>query len=137
MNIRLARPPTATSAPQFADDVTRWVRKRFAVELDYSVGSLQAVDELLGKMHAQNVALDKVGETLWCLGCYVGEVFVRNADAVWKDDELPPVAKDSGAIWLARGERWINPIGKVVKRAANAGDGDLLAFYLTFTRDEA
>src|SRR4051812_45149116 len=99
MNIRLARPPTAISAPRFADDVAAWARQRFDVELDYSVESLVTVDGLLARMRAEHVTLDdRVGETLWCLGCYVGEVFVRNADAEWKDDELPAVARSTGTV---------------------------------------
>ena len=130
MNIRLARPPTALSAPRFAEDVAAWVRARFALELDYSVESLATVDALLARMRAEAVPLDdKVGETLWCLGCYVGEVFVRNANAEWKDAALPEVARTTNTVWLACGEAWVNPIGKVVKRVA-LGDGeDLPSLY--------
>jgi hypothetical protein len=133
MNIRLARPPTAISAPRFAEDVASWVRTRFDLELDYSVESLATVESLLERMRSEHVAIDdKVGETLWCLGCYVGEVFVRNANAEWKDDELPEVARSTGTVWLACGEAWVNPIGKVVKRVA-LGDGeDLPAFYSAY-----
>ncbi|MBA3465195.1 MAG: hypothetical protein H0T46_35015 [Deltaproteobacteria bacterium] len=135
MNIRLARPPNAISAPRFAEDVARWVRRRFDVELDYSVESLAAVDALLEQMRAEHVQLDdRVGETLWCLGCYVGEVFVRNASAEWKDNELPEIARDTGTVWVRCGEAWINPIGKVVKRVA-LGEGEgLPAFYEAYVR---
>ncbi len=62
MNIRLARPPTASSAPRFAEDVASWVRARSALELDYSVESLATVDALLARMRAEHVQLDdKVG----------------------------------------------------------------------------
>jgi hypothetical protein len=126
MNIRLPRPPTASSAPRFAEDVASWVRVRFALDLDFSVESLVKVDALLETMRQERVPLDdKVGETLWCLGCYVGEVFVRNTNAEWTDrEELPPV--------IACGETRINPIGKVVKRVALDDRGDLTAFYAQF-----
>ena len=133
MNIRLARPPTAISAPRFAEDVAAWVRARFAVELDYSVESLDAVDALLEQMRAEHVPIDdKVGETLWCLGCYVGEVFVRNANATWKDDELPEVARGTNTVWLACGDGWVNPIGKVVRRVALGEGEDLATFYSAY-----
>lgn len=133
MNIRLARPPTASSAPRFAEDVAAWVRKQFALELDYSVESLATVDALLARMRAENVPLDdKVGETLWCLGCYVGEVFVRNANAEWKDAALPEVARTTNTVWLACGEAWVNPIGKVVKRVALGEGEDLRSFYSAY-----
>lgn len=127
MNIRLARPPTAISAPRFAEDVAAWVRTRFSLELDYSIESLAKVDVLLDKMCSEHVPIDdKVGETLWCLGCYVGEVFVRHANAEWTDrDQLPPV--------VACGETRINPIGKVVRRVALDDRGDLATFYARFT----
>lgn len=127
MNIRLARPPTADSAPQFAADVADWARGRFALDLDYSVESLEKVDALLETMRQERVPIDdRVGETLWCLGCYVGEVFVRNANAEWTDrEQLPPV--------VACGETRINPIGKVVKRVALDDRGDLATFYARFT----
>lgn len=131
MNIRLSRPPTVISAPKFAADIASWVRERFRVELDYSVESLATVDELLVKLRADRVSVEKVGETLWCLGCYVGEVFVRHANAEWKDDELPDVAQDSGALWLARGGHWINPIGKVV-RVASGEPASVLELYRAF-----
>lgn len=135
MNIRLGRPPTAISAPRFAEDVAAWVRTRFDLELDYSVESLYAIDALLERMRAEHVEIDdKVGETLWCLGCYVGEVFVRNANAEWKDapDELPEDVRGTGTVWLACGNSWVNPIGAVLKRAA-LGDGrDLPALYATY-----
>lgn len=133
MKIRLARPPTAISAPRFAEDVTAWVRARFKLELDYSVASLATVDALLARMRAENVPLDdKVGETLWCLGCYVGEVFVRNANAEWKDAELPEVARATNTVWLACGEAWVNPIGKVVRRVALGEGEDLPSFYSAY-----
>ena len=127
MNIRLARPPTAISAPRFAEDVAEWVRARFMLDLDYSVESLAKVDALLETMRQERVPIDdKVGETLWCLGCYVGEVFVRNANAEWTDrEQLPPV--------IACGATRINPIGKVVKRVALDDRGDLATFYARFT----
>ena len=58
MNIRLARPPTAISAPRFAADVASWVRRRFALELDYSVESLAKVDALLETMRQERIAID-------------------------------------------------------------------------------
>ncbi len=66
---------------------------------------------------------------MWGLRCYVGEVFVRNAHAEWKDDELPEVARSTGTVWLACGEAWLSPIGTVVKRVALGEGQDLPAFY--------
>ncbi len=102
------------------------MRVRFALDLDYSVESLVMVDALLETMRQERVPIDaKVGETLWCLGCYVGEVFVRNANAEWTDrEQLPPV--------VACGETRINPIGKVVKRVALDDRGDLATFYAQY-----
>jgi hypothetical protein len=129
MNVRLARPPTAISAPRFAEDVAAWARRRFAVELDFSVASLAAVDDLLARMRASAVALDdRVGETLWALGCYVGEVFVRNADARWHDAD---VARGIAPVVLACGDTTVNPIGAVVRRVA-AGGRDLPGFYTAY-----
>ena len=105
------------------------MRKQFALELNYSVESLATVDALLARMRAENVPLDdKVGETLWCIGCYVGEVFVRNANAEWKDAAPPEVARTTNTVWLACGEAWVNPIGKVA-----LGEGeDLRSFYSAY-----
>jgi len=100
---------------------------RFSVELDYPVESLTKVDALLETMRQEHVPIDdRVGETLWALGCYVGAVFVRTTNGEWTDREtLPPV--------VACGETRSNPIGKVVKRLTLGDRGDLAAFYARFT----
>lgn len=49
--------------------------------LDFSIASLQRVDELLGSI--ADCGNDLAAGAAYMFGCYVGEVLVRQAGAVW------------------------------------------------------
>ncbi len=57
---------------------------RLGVVLDYSVESLANVDMLIDKERETGIGLTKeMAEVLLSIGSYVGEVMVRNMEAVW------------------------------------------------------
>ena len=65
------------------------------------------------------------------MGCYVGEVFVRNAKARWRTTEslgMATVASSPIVIQMPDG-RGCNPVGKVYKRFQNGPEDNIAWFY--------
>jgi len=127
---------TPENAPRFAADIVKTAKKVDGVTLDYSVKSLKIVDKIIGRFHDEGRTMDEIAATIFGFGCYVGEVFVRNAGAEW----LAPTQEDIDnfygvpLILQLDEETTVNPIGKVIKRLENGDEDNLPYFYKAFTR---
>lgn len=117
------------NAPRFAADVVKAVKENEGVELDYSVKSLETIDGLVGRFRENGCTVEDMEITLFIFGCYVGEVFVRNAGATWRAATQDEIDNWCGfPLLLDLGEASLNPIGKVFKRLEN-GDEDYLPYF--------
>lgn len=91
------------------------------IRLDYSVESLQRLDQFISE-HFDNNSAKEVGETLPLrIGSYVGEVIVRHLGGHWNEQGQPEI-NDVGLIDV------IYPLEKAQKRFQN-GKEDSLAWY--------
>ena len=121
---------TPAEAVRMAEQFVTFARDKSMTVLDYSPRSLSSVDAILEKARAQGIRKEDVSGWIYAAGCYVGEVFVRNAGAQWRPvPELGGMAKMCSwpiALALPDGSA-INPIGKALKRFEN-GSGDSVAF---------
>src|SRR5690242_1834728 len=81
--LRLPQPPDIEHVPDHAASIIAAARQFNQVDLDHSVASLDLVDGIVESFRKEGAGSDDVAETLWQFGCYVGEVFVRNAGARW------------------------------------------------------
>lgn len=127
---RLNYPPEPENGPRFANDIVEDLAGIPEVNLDYSVASLADVDFVLETLRDRGCSVDSIFPTLFCFGCYVGEVFVRNAAAAWcrtDDTSMAGMAGFPMVVRLGNG-RTCNPIGKTFKRLKN-GDIDSLAYF--------
>lgn len=82
------------NAPGFAADIVETTQRVDGIVLDYSVASLDKVDEILGDFHAEWVTVEEIAGTVFGFGCYVGEVFVCNGAGCWRQasqDEIESV----------------------------------------------
>jgi hypothetical protein len=128
MDLRLQFPPTPE---HMADHATVAVQAASSVEgilLDFDVASLSAVDGILGRFHDERLNRDQVGETVFSLGAYIGEVIVRSAGGSWTtvaDDH--PLGSRWPLVDLPSG-RLLNPIGKAFKRLEN-GEVDSIPYF--------
>lgn len=135
MRLRLKYAPTAENAPKFAADMVSPAAEISGANLDYSVASLQAVDDIIEHMQQDGCTPDQVAETLFGFGCYVGEVFVRHTGGKWRNAAETSMAKIANfpiVIELGK-ENFCNPIGKVFKRMENGEEDNLPYFYQMFT----
>jgi hypothetical protein len=85
MKLQLKYPPSVESASRFAADSVAAAAEISGVHLDYSLESLQAVDDILEAMRRDGMTSARMGETMFGFGCYIGDVLVRSAGARWVD----------------------------------------------------
>ena len=126
-------------ATALAEEIVAVVADLENVTLDYSVDSLNHVDRVIGGFHEEGVPIDEVEATIFRFGCYVGEVFVRNAGAAWRvatQDELENIFGVPLVIDLPDGST-ANPIGKALKRLQNGEEDNLPYFYEVFTQPQS
>lgn len=127
---------TPENAPRFAADVAVVVEANEGVTLDYSPRSLETIDRIIGGFHVEGVNVEDVAATVFGFGCYVGEVFVRNAGAKWRaasQDEIDNVFGVPLVLQLGR-DVTVNAIGKVIKRLENGDEENLPYFYRAFAK---
>jgi hypothetical protein len=126
------RVPCAGEMRPCAADFVARVTARHRLPLDYSERSLRVVDFLVDGLRKGGAGRERVRETLFGLGAYVGEVLVRRAGAVWVDfdaDQRAYFAQPVG-VRMPDGRVW-NPLGKVDNRFELGGPGESLrTFYL-------
>jgi hypothetical protein len=120
-SLNLKREVTPENAPAFAQDAVASAARITGVALDYSVASLEAVDRIIEDIRASGGNIDTYAETMFCFGCYVGEVFVRRARGRWiatPEDQLKVFGMRLIVELPPRGQL-CNPIAKAFKRLHN------------------
>jgi hypothetical protein len=127
---------TPAKASAFADIAVLVIKQTTGKRLDYSPASLKLVDEyVLG--HKKNGATTaSMNKTLIALGCYVGEVMVRNLGFKWDNPTDKELALGFDATGI-RGKNggFSNPIGKVFKLMQNGEEDSVAIFYAVFSKD--
>ncbi len=99
-------------------------RARQEFGLDYSLESLRRVDEMLASLDDSGDNL--AGKAAFMMGCYVGEVIVREAGARWiVDEEKKNVFGSALVLECGTPDDAIqaSPIARCFKRLKNDSDG--------------
>jgi hypothetical protein len=138
LDLRLKYAPIPTNAPLFAADNAQSTFEIDRIDLDYRPGSLTDVDAIIDGFRSEGLTPESIGETLFCFGCYVGQVFVRHAGGAWRateDTSMRDVADAPFVIELPDGGRvrFVDPLDKVFKRLENGPEDDLRYFFRVFT----
>jgi hypothetical protein len=110
--------PSPRTAPQFAERAVSLVQQKFGFSLPYNPPSLIVVDALVDKIKETGASEQQASGLLFGLGCYVGEVFVRNAGASWRATAEMGMAHVCGfpVVLALRSGEGCNPVGKVFGR---------------------
>ncbi|BAJ28160.1 MULTISPECIES: hypothetical protein [Kitasatospora] len=133
MELRLRYAPEVGNAGRFAADIVGSAARVSGVELDYSVGSLAVVDEIIEDFRENGITGGQVGETLFGFGCYLGEVLVRQGGGSWRAVDGPEVAEYGFPLVVELPSGQVgNPIGKVFRRLAAGPAESLPHFYREF-----
>ena len=131
MGFRVQYEVTPDNAPRFAADAVRLSEEVFHMRLDYSVESLKVVNGALAMLRLHGADGDEYGAYIFSLGCYVGEVFVRQASGWWIPTAGSSMEELAGAPLVIElpGGRHANPIDKVFKRFHDGAGDDVHFFY--------
>lgn len=129
MELRLQYPPVPEHARHLADVCVAAAQKVSGLTLDYSEASLRSVDSQLGEFHRDHVESGEIASTLFCFGCYVGEVLVTGLGGRWVPLENSPLKQFGWSpmvVVLDSGSSW-DPIAKVFKRV-DEGESESVAY---------
>ena len=107
---------TEITATLMARRVVAFARRHDGIDLDYTPHSLLAVDQIVESFRA-----DRTGDpdvALLALGCYVGEVVVRQAGGYWRTPPAQPAgtAPRSPVVLCLPGGGDLDPIEAVYGR---------------------
>jgi hypothetical protein len=119
------------TAAQLAEGAVTFVQRKFGIELPYNPPSLILVDAILDKIRATGATEHQASGLLLGLGCYVGEVLVRNARASWRHTAEMKMAKVCrfAIVAVLPGGVGCDPVGKVFERFRGEASPDLAEFY--------
>lgn len=128
--------PSPENAPAFAASIVETARRVSGVDLDYSEESLARLETIIDSFRNDGVKTDAIVDTLFCMGCYVGEVFVRQGSGMWKRTEETRMKGFASAPMVIQTgpESCCNPIDKVFKRMENGEEDSLPYFYSGFAK---
>ena len=130
LKLELRYPATPENALDFAQLAVEVAWEEFGVDLDYSPGSLEAVDAQIDSLREDGLTGEAAAEALFVLGCYVGEVMARALGGRWTATARSRLAEISPwpmVVVLGDGSAW-DPIGKVYKRL-ELGDSEYVPAY--------
>jgi hypothetical protein len=123
------------NAALFAADLVAVAHSVDGIILDYSVDSVSKVDGLLEAFRTEHLGPHQVGETVISVGFYLGEVLVRNANAVWRSPvgtALEASATFPAILFWPGSDRLADPLGRAFARLADGAGEDLGTFYANF-----
>ena len=127
------------NAHRFGEYALQLAKRLANVKLDYSVRSLRHIDDILEGYYQEHLTVDDLWLSLFCFGCYVGEVIVRNnRGARWislPKDRYESELDTGMVVRLATGTT-VNPIGKAEKRMLNGDIDQLQYFYKALVEDD-
>jgi len=132
VRLELKYPATAETAAEHAALGVRLAWEERETRLDYSPGSLEELDGLVDSLREEGLSGEDAAETLFVLGCYLGEVLVRGLGGRWAatpGSALRDLSPWPMVVRLADGSAW-DAIGKVFKRL-ELGDSEYLPAYFT------
>lgn len=114
------------------------VKENEGIELDYSVDTLNFVDEFLDNF-SKELKMDDFAETIFAAGCYSGQVMIENANGHWikqEDANLPEGVNMMPIVIKLPNGTVCDPIAKAYKRFANGESDNLSYFYQVFTAND-
>ena len=113
---------TVQTAPQIAQGAVALVQRKFGFRLGYDPPSLIVLDAIIDKIKETGATQHQASGLLLGLGCYAGEVFVRNAHGSWRATaEMSMTRSVAHPIVIALpGAIGCDPLGAVFRRF-NAG----------------
>ncbi|HYV93881.1 MAG TPA: hypothetical protein VE978_19040 [Chitinophagales bacterium] len=128
---------TPENGERFAMLFQEAVQKNDNTELNYSVDTLDFVDNFLQRFKDEGLTVNDFAETIFVAGCYVGQVMINNNNGQWiqQEDAGLPTGITMMPLVVKLGEgRVADPITKAFKRFHNGEIDSVRYFYHVFTK---
>ncbi|HLA35852.1 MAG TPA: DUF3806 domain-containing protein [Rhodocyclaceae bacterium] len=102
--------------------------------LDYSAESIALIESIIDQFRMDGAPTKNLSNTLVSMGCYLGEIFVRQQKGTWVWAADTPMKEVCAAPFLIQTgpTSFCNPIDKVSKRMENGEEDSLEFFYERF-----
>jgi hypothetical protein len=136
MKLTLRCPATAEYAAAHAHVAVELFSREFERELDSSPASLEEVDGQLEQLREEGYTAEELGEALFSVGCYLGEVMVQAVGGRWRataGSALDGISPWPMVVTLPDGTAW-DAIGKVYLRFEVGESEYLPAFFAAAAR---
>jgi hypothetical protein len=130
VKLALRYPATAENAVEHARLATKLMAERHDVALDFGESSLEDVDAEIESLREEGFSGEDVAEVLFVLGCYVGEVLVRQLGGQWIPSNRSPLrglCPWPMVVVLPGGSAW-DAIGKAYARL-ELGDAECVSSF--------
>jgi len=133
-NPEMSLVPSAANAAEIAALALPFAEQNYGVQLDYGEESLRKLDTIIDDLR-RDQRFEALQTLLFSMGCYVGEVLVRQAGGRWRSTEelgMGALASSPIAVEMPDG-RGCNPVGKVYGRFQRGREDSLSAFFAAMT----
>jgi hypothetical protein len=122
----------------FAENAVEIAKKRYQTILDFSEGSIQEVEKILGAMYesrpqrwlgkllGRGLSKRQLERAAIALGAYMGEVMRLSLGGEWREENI---LNYDGVITLKVNDTNLFPTGKVYKRLVNGPEDDVWHYY--------
>jgi hypothetical protein len=113
-----------------------WISKALissGYKADFSLDSLREIDRFFeeqtadGKAKAGGLLSEKLGQRIFGISAYVGEVIRRKFGGKWEGNDADPQAEINLSLKLSSGAT-IWPVQRVMKRLQNGGEDGIYAY---------
>ena len=105
-------------------------------ELDGTIDSFKELDRFFEEQHRPGGLLDgKVGNKLFAIGCYMGQVLIARLGGTWETDDSDPMGEINIAVHLPDGST-VWPVQRAMKRFQNGAEDSLYAYGTVLSRTE-
>lgn len=137
--LNLSFTPTPDNGEKFAQQFADAVKRNENVDLDYSVDTLEFVDQFLQRFSDEGLSVNDFAETIFVAGSYVGQVIIRNHNGIWirqEEANLPEGASMMPIVVKLPNGNITDPIAKAFKRFHYGDTDNIKYFYQVFTIDK-
>lgn len=130
----IGKEKNATQGPKLLEDIPKaekWLIEAMAssgYRLDGTIDSFRELDRFFDEQHRPGGILSgKVGNKLFAIGCYVGQVLIVQMGGTWQTDDSDPQGEINIAVRLGDGSV-VWPVQRAMKRFENGAEDSFYAY---------
>jgi hypothetical protein len=131
VKLELRFPATVEKAEAHARLAVKLLAEERDMVADFGPASIEDVDAEIDEFVGRGLTSEEAAEALFVLGCYVGQVMVRNLGGRWvatAQSSLRGISPWPMVVVLPGGSTW-DTIGKTYKRLELGDSEDLVSFF--------